>query len=82
MLAFGDDEFADRQVGPKRRQARSSTHRDRCWETSAQIKYDRHQGSDLTFTLTGQAGDTVFQGKLAKDGPDAGKYPRTLPVSG
>ncbi len=53
----------------------------RCWE---KLKSSRRniKGDDLTFTLTGPSGDTAFQGKLAKDGPDAGKYPREFPIPG
>ena len=49
---------------------------------NAQIKNVDIKGADLTFTLTGPAGDNVFQGKLAKAGPDAGKYLGRLPVPG
>ena len=41
---------------------------------NAQIKNVDIKGADLTFTLTGPAGDNAFQGTLAKTGPDAGKY--------
>ena len=32
----------------------------------------------LTLTLTGPAGDTTFKGRLAKEGPDAGKFLGTV----
>jgi len=75
VLTFSDDEFAIVEISQKDGKTSASVvDTQRKVLGKAQIKQVEAQGDDLTITLTGPAGDTVFQGKLAKDGPNAGKF--------
>ena len=76
VLAFGDDEFAIVKLGQKDGKPTATVidAQKQILGENAQIKNVDVKGADLTFTLTGQAGDNAFQGKLAKAGPNEGKY--------
>jgi hypothetical protein len=75
-LAFGDDEFAIVEfIRENGATIASAVDTQRKVLGNAQLKQMEARGDNLTITLTGpDVGDTVFRGKLAKDGPNAGKF--------
>jgi hypothetical protein len=77
VLAFGEDEFAVVKIDPKEGAPKGTVA-----AAQAQVLGDGSglkvdplviRGDSLTVGLKGPAGVNVFHGKLAKDGPQAGK---------
>jgi len=83
VLEFSDDEFAIIELSQKDGKTSASViDTQRNVLGKAQIKGVEAQGDGLTLALTGPAGETVFQGKLAKDGASAGKFIGELKLRG
>jgi hypothetical protein len=86
VLAFGDDEFAVVKLENKEGSATGSVAAAQkpLFGDSSGIKLDPlvTHGDSLTLGLKGPAGVNVFNGKLVKDGPNAGKVLGTFTFRG
>jgi hypothetical protein len=74
VLAFGDDEFAILKLSTQEgKTAAAVVDAQQMVLGKAQVKQTEQKGDNLKFTLNGPNGDMSFEGKLAQDGPGAGK---------
>jgi hypothetical protein len=73
VLPFGDDEFAIFKLMAKEGKTTASVTDAQQMLGSPQVKAVEQKDSLFTITLNGSGGSTVFTGRLAKDGPGAGK---------
>jgi hypothetical protein len=73
VLPFGDDEFAIFKLMSKEGKTTASVTDAQQMLGSPQVKAVEQQDGLITITLSGSGGSTVFKGRLAKDGPGAGK---------
>src|SRR5947209_16875240 len=77
VLAFGEDEFAVLKVDPREGKPTATVvaAQNQLFGGASGVKVDPLviRGDSLTVGLKGPAGVNVFNGKLIKDGPEAGK---------
>ena len=82
VLPFGDDEFAIFKLMAKEGKTTASVTDAQQMLGSPQVKAVEQQDGLITITLSGSGGSTVFKGRLAKEGPGAGKFLGTLKFRG
>jgi len=74
VLAFGDDEFALLKVNPQDgRTVATLVDAQQIVLGKPQVKQTEQKGDVLKLTLSGPVGETLFEGKLVQEGPNAGK---------
>jgi glutaredoxin len=82
VLPYGEDEFAIFKLNEKEGTTTASVADAQQMLEQPQVKgVDRKDGL-ITITLEGLGGSTIFKGRLAKDGPGAGKFLGTVNFRG
>jgi hypothetical protein len=82
VLPYGEDEFAIFKLIEKEGKTTASVADAQQMLGQPQVKDVERKDGLLTITLNGSGGSTVFKGRLAKDGPGAGKVLGTVNFRG
>jgi hypothetical protein len=81
-LAFGEDEFAIVKIVENDGKTTATAVDAQRMRGLGNVKGAKHKDGVLTLTLTGGGSDTPFEGKLVKEGPDAGRFLGTINYRG